>query len=113
MPRSAFVHKKDCGGKDLAVGQAVSFALGEGAKGASAKKVQEEEGGAAPVVEEEEEGEREFGKVKSYNEEKGFAFIVSGRPNFTAPAAAPVHTSKWRSLDNTQLQYCDLHDTVC
>ena len=53
--------------------------LGEGAKGASAKKVQEEEGGAVPVAEEEDEGEREFGKVKSYNDEKGFAFIVSGR----------------------------------
>ena len=94
MPRSAFVHKKDCGGKDLSVGQAVSFVLGEGAKGASAKKVQEEEGGALPVVEEEDEGEREFGKVKSYNEEKGFAFIVSGRSHFNAPAASPAHTSE-------------------
>ena len=94
MPRSAFVHKKDCGGKDLSVGQAVSFVLGEGAKGASAKKVQEEEGGAVPIVEEEEEGEREFGKVKSYNEEKGFAFIVSGQSLFTTPTALPVHVSR-------------------
>ena len=94
MPRSAFVHKKDCGGKDLSVGQAVSFVLGEGAKGASAKNVQEEEGGAVPIVEEEEEGEREFGKVKSYNEEKGFAFIVSGQSLFTTPTALPVHVSR-------------------
>lgn len=72
---SAFVHKKDCGNKDLAVGQALSFVFEEGPKGASAKKVKEEEGGE--VVPEEDEGERELGKVKSYNEEKGFAFIVS------------------------------------
>lgn len=57
----------------------MSFVLGEGPKGASAKHVQEEEGGVAPVIEEEDEGERELGKVKSYNEEKGFAFIVSGQ----------------------------------
>lgn len=72
----AFVHKKDCGGKDLVQGQAVSFVFEEGAKGASAKSVREEEGGM--VMEEaveEDEGERELGKVKSYNEEKGFAFI--------------------------------------
>ena len=76
--KSAFVHKKDCGGKDLTVGQAVSFVLGEGTKGASARKVQEEEGGTVQVFDQDEEGERELGKVKSYNEEKGFAFIVSG-----------------------------------
>lgn len=54
----------------------MSFVFEEGQKGASAKHVKEEEGGE-PVVEED-EGERELGKVKSYNEEKGFAFIVSG-----------------------------------
>ena len=72
----AFVHKRDCGGKDLAQGQAVSFVFEEGPKGAAAKNVREEEGGS--VVDgavEEDEGERELGKVKSYNEEKGFAFI--------------------------------------
>ena len=72
----AFVHKKECGGKDLAEGQAVSFVFEEGPKGASAKNVREEEGGV--VLEEtveEDEGERELGKVKSYNEEKGFTFI--------------------------------------
>ena len=72
----AFVHKKDCGGKDLVEGQAVSFLFEEGPKGASAKKVREEEGGSvAEMAVEEDEGERELGKVKSYNEEKGFAFI--------------------------------------
>ncbi|CAD6586950.1 MAG: hypothetical protein ASARMPRED_002886 [Alectoria sarmentosa] len=72
----AFVHKKECGGKDLVEGQAVSFVFEEGPKGASAKNVREEEG--ALVMEaaaEEDEGERELGKVKSYNEGKGFAFI--------------------------------------
>ena len=72
----AFVHKKECRGKDLVEGQAVSFVFEEGPKGASAKDVREEEGGA--VIEaavEEDEGERDLGKVKSYNEEKGFAFI--------------------------------------
>ena len=72
----AFVHKKECGGTDLAEGQAVSFVFEEGLKGASAKNVREEEGGI--VVEEaveEDEGERELGKIKSYNEEKGFTFI--------------------------------------
>lgn len=72
----AFVHKKDCGGKDLVEGQAVSFVFQDGPKGASAKHVREEEG--RMVMEEaveEDEGERELGKVKSYNEEKGFAFI--------------------------------------
>ena len=54
-----------------------------------------------PVVEEEEEGEREFGKVKSYNEEKGFAFIVSGRFFFTAPAASLVHIGRYLALDAT------------
>ena len=76
---SAFVHKKECGGKDLTAGQAVSFVFEEGPKGASAKNVREEEGGAIVAdIEEEPEGDREFGKVKSFNEEKGFAFIVSG-----------------------------------
>lgn len=54
----------------------MSFVYDEGPKGGNAKYVKEEEGGE-PVVEED-EGERELGKVKSYNEEKGFAFIVSG-----------------------------------
>ena len=72
----AFVHKKECGGKDLVEGQAVSFVFEEGPKGASAKNVREEDGGmAVEVAVEEDEGERELGKVKSYNEEKGFAFI--------------------------------------
>ena len=72
----AFVHKKDCGGKDLVKGQAVSFVVETGPKGASAKNVREEEGGAVgEEAVEEDEGERELGKVKSYNEEKGFAFI--------------------------------------
>lgn len=55
----------------------MSFVFEEGAKGASAKNVKEEEGGEAVVPVEEDEGEREFGKVKSYTEDKGFAFIVS------------------------------------
>lgn len=75
---SAFVHRKDCGNKDLAVGQAVSFVFEQGSKGASAKNVKEEEGGEIQTeTVEEEEDERELGKVKTYNEEKGFAFIVS------------------------------------
>lgn len=72
----AFVHKKECGGKDLVQGQAVSFVFEEGPKGASAKNIREEEGGTVmQEVVEEDESERELGKVKSYNEEKGFAFI--------------------------------------
>ena len=72
----AFVHKKECGGKDLVAGQAVSFVFEEGPKGASAKNVREEEGGVVTEeTVEEDEGERELGKVKSYNKEKGFAFI--------------------------------------
>ena len=55
----------------------MSFVYEEALKGGNAKYVKEEEGGE-PVIEED-EGERELGKVKSYNEEKGFAFIVSGR----------------------------------
>ena len=94
-----FVHKRDCDGIDFAKGQTVSFVIGEGPKGASAKKVRAEEGGTLEEVAIEEEGERYFGKVKvksnhredpmrlvlsqypaanglqSYNEEKGFAFI--------------------------------------
>lgn len=69
------MHKRECAGNDLTVGQAVSFVFEETLKGGNAKNVQEEEGGE-PVIEED-EGERELGKVKSYNEEKGFAFIVS------------------------------------
>ena len=71
----AFCHKKDCDGEDLEAGQRVSFVCTESAKGPSASKVQKEEGGI--LIAEEDEGEREFGKVKQYNEEKGFAFIVS------------------------------------
>ena len=76
---SAFVHKKDCGGIDLTVGQTVSFVFEQGAKGVNAKQVQiEEVSGAAPFTEEEEdEGERVQGRIKSYNEEKGCAFVVS------------------------------------
>ncbi|KAK4694889.1 cold shock protein, partial [Lecanoromycetidae sp. Uapishka_2] len=69
----AFVGRWDCGGKDLPVGQHVSFVFEEGPKGASAKSVKEEEG--VETAAEEVEGERELGKVKTYNEEKGFAFI--------------------------------------
>lgn len=71
----AFVHKKACGGKDLVEGQAVSFVFEDGPKGASAKNVREDGGTVAEEAGEEDEGERELGKVKSYNEEKGFAFI--------------------------------------
>ena len=72
----AFVHKKECGGKDLVEGQVVSFVFEAGLKGASAKKIREEEGSAVDeVAAEEDEGERELGWVKSYNEEKGFTFI--------------------------------------
>ena len=67
------MHKKDCGGRDLAVGQPVSFVFEQGPKGGSAKSVREE----GEVAVEEERGIREFGKVKQYNGEKGFAFIVS------------------------------------
>ena len=83
---SAFVHKKDCESKDLVVGQPVSFVFEEGPKGASAKNVKEE--GEVAVAEEEDGGDRELGKVKSYNEEKGFAFIVS-----TIVALEPSPTS--------------------
>ena len=72
----AFVHKRECGGRDLVKGQVVSFVSEEGPKGASAKNVREEEGGVLmEEAVEEDEGERELGKVKSFNEEKGFAFI--------------------------------------
>ncbi|KAL9132630.1 MAG: hypothetical protein Q9175_006194 [Cornicularia normoerica] len=71
----AFFHKKSFAGSDEPyVGQAVSFVFEEGPKGAAAGKVKEEEGCLADK--EENEGEREMGKVKTYNEEKGFAFIV-------------------------------------
>ncbi|KAF6230560.1 hypothetical protein HO173_011097 [Letharia columbiana] len=71
----AFFHKKSFAGSDEPyVGQAVSFVFEEGPKGAAAVKVKEEEGGVAK--EEEEEGGREMGKVKTYNEEKGFSFIA-------------------------------------
>lgn len=71
----AFFHKKSFTGSDEPyVGQNVSFVFEEGPKGAAAVKVKEEEGGIAEP--EEEEGEREMGKVKTYSEEKGFAFIV-------------------------------------
>ena len=59
-------------GSNPCAGQCVSFVFEEGPKGASAKNVKEEGAVATPV----EEGDRELGKVKSYNEEKGFAFIV-------------------------------------
>ena len=62
----------------------MSFVYEEAAKGGNAKHVKEEEGGE-PVIEED-EGERELGKVKSYNEEKGFAFIVSDGSRGTAEA---------------------------
>lgn len=72
----AFVHKKGCRGKDFVEGQSVSFVFEEGPKGASAKNVREEEGGTVTEAAiEEDESDRELGKVKSYNEEKGFAFI--------------------------------------
>ena len=72
---SAFVHKKACGGKNFSVGQSVSFVFEEGPKGASASQVREEDG-TAVENEEDDEHERLYGKVKSYNEEKGFAFIT-------------------------------------
>ncbi|KAL6721650.1 hypothetical protein ACLMJK_000754 [Lecanora helva] len=73
----AFVHKRECGGIDFVKGQAVSFVVGEGPKGASAKDVRPEDGGTVEeAVVEEDESERQLGKVKSYNEEKGFAFIT-------------------------------------
>ena len=67
--RSAFFHKKSFGGyNEPYVGQAVSFVIEEGAKGAAATKVKEEEGGVAleetPTALVEDEGEREMGKVK-------------------------------------------------
>ena len=62
---SAFCHKQDCNGLDLAVGQNVSFVFEQGAKGAAAKKVQLEEGGTIAEQAEEEDGaERELGIVK-------------------------------------------------
>ena len=49
----------------------------EGPKGASAKSVRQEEGAALMEdAVEEDEGDRELGKVKSYNEEKSFTFIA-------------------------------------
>ena len=64
-PESAFVHKRDCNGVEFSKGQAVSFVIGDGPKGAAAKKVQAEEGGTVAEAEpEEEEGERQLGKVK-------------------------------------------------
>ena len=83
---SAFVHKKDCGRKDLVVGQPVSFVFEEGPKGASGKNVKEEGEVVVPV--EEDEGDRELGKVKSYNKEKGFAFIVSAIAALKPPPAS-------------------------
>ena len=62
---SAFVHKRDCGGVDFVKGQAVSFVIGEGPKGAAAKEVRPEEGGEIEeATPDEEEGERQLGKVK-------------------------------------------------
>ena len=62
---SAFFHKKALGGYgEPYVGQAVSFVLEEGPKGAAATKVQEEEGGVAVEAPVEDEGQREMGTVK-------------------------------------------------
>ena len=80
------------------MGQAVSFVFEEGPKGASAKNVKEEEGGEVPV---EEEGEREYGKVKSYSEEKGFAFIVSERTLLLARPESQARRSDARGLGMT------------
>ena len=82
----------------------MSFVFEEGPKGASAKHVKEEEGGEAPVKEE--EGEREFGKVKSYSEEKGFAFIVSGP---TLPFSGSKHRRPRRLLVNRGKRRCKEH----
>lgn len=49
------------GGNDLAIGQAVSFVVEDGPKGASAKKIEEEEGGELIL---EDESDRLYGKVK-------------------------------------------------
>ena len=64
----------------------MSFVFEEGPKGASAKNVKEEGEVVVPV--EEDEGDRELGKVKSYNEEKGFAFIVSAIAALKTPPAS-------------------------
>ena len=69
----AFVHKRECGGKDLVEGQAVSFIFQEGPKGASAQSVRAEEGASSM------EESREMGTIKRWNAEKGFGFI--GRAN--------------------------------
>lgn len=63
---SAFFHKKSFDGyNEPFVGQAVSFVLEEGPKGAAATKVKEEEGGVAiEGAAVEDEGEREMGTVK-------------------------------------------------
>lgn len=81
------MHKKDCGGKDLAVGQPVSFIFEQGTKGPSAKAIREE----GEIAVEEDKGIRELGKVKQYNEDKGFAFIVSivGRDSYSIPVYSP------------------------
>lgn len=73
--KDAFFHQKSfSGSNEPYVGQAVSFILEEGPQGAAAVQVKEEEGGVPG--EEEEEGEREMGKVKTYNEEEGFVFTA-------------------------------------
>lgn len=64
----------------------MSFVVEEGPKGASAKNVEEEGEVAVPV--EEDKGDRELGKVRSYNEEKGFGFIVSAIAALKTPPAS-------------------------
>ena len=60
--RSLFFHKKSYAGENEPyVGQAVSYLIEAGLKGAAAVNVKEEEGGVAEVEDEE---EREMGKVK-------------------------------------------------
>ncbi|CAF9919882.1 MAG: hypothetical protein ALECFALPRED_001331 [Alectoria fallacina] len=68
----AFFHRNSFEGyNELYIGQAVSFIVEKRPKGAAATKVKEEGGGLAI----EEEGERETGKVKRWNAEKGFGFV--------------------------------------
>ena len=59
---SAFAHKRDvASGNDLAIGQAVSFVLEDGPKGASAKRIREDVGAELML---EDDGDRLHGKVK-------------------------------------------------
>lgn len=70
-----FGHKREfADGIEPRVGQPVSFVYEVTEKGGTAKKIHEEDG--VPPINYSDEG-RDFGTIKSFNQEKGFGFIIA------------------------------------